>query len=358
MLLKVKISKAFPSKSLDYGTSKNILEREIKRNLFSSELTPAEEMIRTAQHFGKWKSPEDRKTFSIVISPDPKDNPTEEQLVDVVNAVLDMFFSTNQGVIVLHKDKAGTADADKYKPVLHAHFFGSIIDPTTGKNIHLSQKDLNNIRRWAEDYAEKKYGWTPLKKSKDLRRSREYKMEVLRALQQRGSYSWRLKMAEIIEQQYAEASSFNDFLLRLKNNGINIYIAGKSKKTGEVINLSEPKFSFKYRSKTLVVKATSISNRLTLEQLKIRFPELGGPENGKNIRRPERESRENEQLGKRSYSDTASAGENSGQRQNGQNGRIDYDCLFCSHDKLICKDCCRDEKRKGGVRYERNERTR
>lgn len=356
MLLKIKISKALPAKSLDYGTSKNILEQEIRRNLFSNDLSPAEEMVRTAHQLGKWYNTNDRKSFSIVISPDPKDDPTEEQLIDVTNAVLDMFFATNQGVIVLHKDKFGTADASKSKPVLHAHFFGSVVDPVTGKNLHLSQKDLYKIRKWAEEYSQKKHGWTPITKSKDLRKSKDYKREVLRTLSLRGSYSWRLKMTEIIEKQYSEASSFNDFLLRLQRNGIDVFSSRRNQKNKEGMRLPELKFSFNFRNKTMVVNASTISNNLTWEKLITRFPDFGGSKDGTGIGRSEKENKQGEWLGKGSYSEPTIR-KNSGQGYIGKSGKLDYDCIICSHDKLLCKDCSRDEIR-GGTGHERNGRTR
>lgn len=355
MLLKIKISKALPAKSVEYGTSKNILEKELKRNLFSKDLTPAQEMIRTAQQLGKWKDTNSRKTFSIVISPDPKDNPTEEQLIDVTNAVLDKFFTTNQGVIVLHKDKQGTADANKYNPLLHSHFFGSVINPLTGKNLHLSQKDLNTIRKWADDYAQTKYGWTPLTRNRELNASKKYKREVLRTLNQRGLYSWRLSMAAIIEKQYTEATSFTDFISKLQKNGISVFFSRKDRKTGTIVILPELMFSFNFKNKTMVVKATTISNKLTFTQLGKRFPEIGEEANGKNWRYSCKNS-ESQWLGKGFNS--APTRENSGQGHIGKSGRIDYNCLFCSHDKLICKDCSRDEIRKGGSCHERNGRAR
>ena len=125
-----------PDKAMKYISDKNIMPEVQRRNLHSKTLSPSEEMKRTAERFGKWKKHEERKTLSIIISPNPADNPTEEQLLDVTNAVLDRFFSTIQGIVVLHKDKSGTADSRKTKPVLHSHFEGSLVDPITGKNVH------------------------------------------------------------------------------------------------------------------------------------------------------------------------------------------------------------------------------
>lgn len=143
MVLNIKISKALPTRAIDYAVDKNLLKAPIKRNLFSDK-NPIDEMRETASKFGKWKTREERKSFSLIISPNPKDNPTEEQVIEISEAVLDKFFPTIQGFLVLHKDKG--KDSKKTNPILHAHFYGSVIDPITGKNIHLSNRDVKEIR--------------------------------------------------------------------------------------------------------------------------------------------------------------------------------------------------------------------
>ena len=157
MLIKVKMSKATPDRASAYAINKNIMDDVLKYNLFSDD--PLKEMKKLADRFGKWKTRKERKTLSIVFSPNPSDHPTEKQLVDVVNAVIDRFFSSLQGISVIHKDKEGTPDAEKKNPIMHAHFYASIIDPLTGKNVHLSNIDILEIRRWADNYAHEKYGW-------------------------------------------------------------------------------------------------------------------------------------------------------------------------------------------------------
>lgn len=113
MFLNIKISKATPERALKYAIGKNILEETKTRNLITSK-SPAEEMRDTASRYGKWQSPKDRKTFSLVISPNPKDNPTRAQVMEITEAVLDHFFPTIQGIIVLHKDKG--KDSKKTSP--------------------------------------------------------------------------------------------------------------------------------------------------------------------------------------------------------------------------------------------------
>ena len=143
MVLNIKISKALPTRAIEYAVAKNLLKEPIKRNLFSDK-NPTDEMKETASKFGKWKTHEERKSFSLIISPNPKDNPTEEQVLEVSEAILDKYFPTIQGFLVLHKDKG--KDANKTNPIPDSHFYRSKNDPITRRNIQRINKDMKEIR--------------------------------------------------------------------------------------------------------------------------------------------------------------------------------------------------------------------
>lgn len=360
MFTRVRISKSMPGSSIDYITAKNIMPEAQKRNLHSNTLSPEMEMRRTAERFGKWKRHEERKTLSLIISPNPADNPTEEQVQDVTNAVLDRFFSTIQGVVVLHRDKKGTADADKSRPVLHAHFVGSIVDPVTGKNIHFAQGDLKVIQRWADQYAHEKYGWQPFTPTRERKAHNRYRNAALRALSTRGSYSWKLDMASRIERRYSEAASYQDFVNMLASDGIEVITSRKDRNSGEIKQLPELRFSIRHRNRLMVVKASTISKMLTPPEMQKRFPELGGS-NGQ-IRgfsgQGQRQIYAPKSVGK-GHAGRQPAGENSGQGQNGvTGGKADFNCIICSHDKELCEQCSRFERWQGGISHGRYERTR
>ncbi len=362
MFTRVRISKSMPGPSISYVMDKNIMPEAQKRNLHSNTLSPEMEMRRTAERFGKWKKHEERKTLSLIISPNPADNPTEEQVSDVINAVLDSFFSTIQGVVVLHRDKKGTADADKTKPVLHAHFVGSIVDPITGKNIHFAQGDLKVIQRWADQYAYERYGWKPFTPTRERKAHNRYRNAAIRALSTRGSYSWKLDLTSRIERHYSEATSYQDFLNRLGNDGIGVISSRKDRNSGEVMQLPELRFSFNYRNRLMVVKASTISTMLSPSEIKNRFPELGGEAYGQ-IRgfsyKGQGQTFTAKPVGK-GIAGGKSAGANSGQgHQRVDVGKIDFKCLECTHDKEICELCSRfDRWQQGGNSHERNARTR
>lgn len=362
MFTRIRISKSMPGPSISYVMDKNIMPEAQKRNLHSNTLPPEGEMRRTAERFGKWKRHEERKTLSLIISPNPADNPTEEQVSDVINAVLDRFFSTIQGVVVLHRDKKGTADADKTKPVLHAHFVGSIVDPVTGKNIHFAQGDLKNIQRWADQYAYERYGWQPFSPTREKKAHNRYRNAALRAIATRGSYSWKLDMTSRIERHYMEAESYRDFLNRLEKDRIGVISSRKDRNSGEVMQLPELRFSFKYRNRLMVVKASTISTMLSPSEIRKRFPELGGKAYGQIqgfSYKGQGQTFTAKSLGK-GYAGGQPAGENSGQGHIGvTGGKADFSCVFCTHDKEICELCSRfDRWQEGGISHERNSRTR
>lgn len=358
MFTKIRTSKSMPDKAMKYISDKNIMPEAQRRNLHSKTLSPSEEMKRTAERFGKWKKHEERKTLSIIISPNPADNPTEEQLLDVTNAVLDRFFSTIQGIVVLHKDKSGTADSRKTKPVLHSHFEGSLVDPITGKNVHFNQGQIRDIQRWADEYAREKYGWMPFTRTREKLSHNHYRTAALRAIAIRGSYSWKMDMTARIERHYTEATSYLDFMERLKAEGIGVISSRKDRSTGEISKLPELRFTFRYRGRDMVVKASTLSKMLTPLEMNKRFPELGG--NHGQIRRFTQQGHgyTPKQMGS-GHGSRQPAGTDSGQghiRVDG--GKIDFQCIFCTHDKELCEQCSRfDRWQQGGIshggRYER-----
>ena len=356
MFLKIRISKSMPGKAIAYVTAKNITQEVQRRNLHSTTLPPEEEMRRTANRFGKWERHEERKMFSIIVSPNPADNPTEDQVTDITNAILDRYFSTIQCVIVLHRDKKGTADEKKNNPLLHSHAVGSIIDPITGKNIHFSHGQLAEIQRWADQYAYERYGWKPFSPTRERRSQTHYRAAALKAIAARGSYSWKADMISRIERHYQEAGSYQEFLARLKGEGIGVISSYRNRKTGEIIRLPELRFSIRYNGRLMAVKGSTISDNLSPSAMEKRFPEIGGDHG--QIRRFT--------LGQQGYTPKQMGsghagrqpGSNSGQGQGGvSDGKTDFHCIICERDREICEMCSRFERWAGGE-HERSARTR
>lgn len=330
MLIKVKMSKATPDRASNYATSKNIMDDVLKYNLFSDD--PLKEMKKLADRFGKWKTRRERKTLSIVFSPNPIDHPTEEQLADVVNAVIDHFFSSLQGIAVVHKDKKGTLDAEKKNPVMHAHFYASIIDPLTGRNVHLSNNDILEIRKWADAYAFEKYGWKPFSKTNGMSKDNLSK-KMMGRIDSRGKSSWYLDLVDNVENAYYDAVSFTDFKKRLSSNGINISI-----------NDGVIRFETAIGGRDYYVRGDRISTLLSVNSLKNKYSDF-------NVERRNNDGSQRFYTGKEKPDRMGKANsQGSGAGSRGGAGyvrKLDFQCIICSKDKSICKDCTEFYKERG-----------
>ena len=359
MFTNIRIHKTTPGKTYRYVSDKNIMPEMHLRNLYSKNLSPIAEMQRTAERFGKWTRPEARKTITIVISPNPADNPTPEQVLEVTNAVLDKFFPNLQGGIALHLDKKGTADSRKTRPILHSHFVGSIVDPITGGNAHLGKGQVREIQMWADQYAHEYFGWEPFR-PKDRSSHNRYREAVMKALAARGSYSWRMHMRELIEKHLSEAEDYKDFLRRLSTDGIGVISSYRNRKTGETARFPELRFSFRYRGKLMVVKASTVSEKLTPSLIEKRFSEMGGKHGqvwGFSYK-GQGQSFTAKNLGTGRAGGQPKGRENSGEGHVGvSNGKADFHCIICEHDREICEMCSRFERWQGGS-HERSARTR
>ena len=346
MVVNIKLSKALPERAIDYAVAKNLLKEPIKRNLFSDK-NPTDEMKETASKFGKWSTRDERKTFSMIISPNPKDNPTEEQVLEVSEAILDKYFPTIQGFLVLHKDKG--RDAHKTKPILHSHFYGSVIDPITGKNIHLSNRDVKEIREWADSYGNEHFGWTLFESGKSSRSG--YRKKMMREMVKAGHESWMRNLTENVEDAYNGALSFSDFKRRLHNQGVsveNIDVGGQLR------------FSVKVGGKDIKVNATTLSKLLDRKALSRKFTdfakeEMDGSKGFKSWNKEEIKVGAGTHQGR--YGSNTGSGACGGAGSVGSNvHKINYDCIICTRDKGICKKCIEFKKERG--EYTHGSRTR
>lgn len=333
MILNIKISKALPTRAIDYAVDKNLLKDPIKRNLFSDK-NPTDEMKETASKFGKWNTREERKSFSLIISPNPKDNPTEEQVIKVSEAILDRFFPSIQGYLVLHKDKG--RDAHKTKPILHSHFYGSVIDPITGKNIHLSNRDVKEIREWADSYANEHFGWKLFECGKRSRSG--YRKKMMREMVKSGHSSWMRELMVKVEEAYNGALSFSDFERRLRNQGI---LLENTEGSGQL------RFCVDVDRKNIKVNATTISKYLDWKALSSKFLELDKEVNNGSKECDQRSTAEIQVgtgLAKRGeYSCTWNGAGGTETRRSKQ--KINYSCIFCTRDKDICRNCIEYKER-------------
>lgn len=330
MLIKLKMSKATPDRASSYATSKNIMDDVVKYNIFSDD--PLKEMKKLADRFGKWKTRKERKTLSIVFSPNPIDRPTEEQLVDVVNAVVDRFFSSLQGIAVIHKDKKGTLDAEKINPIMHAHFYANIIDPLTGRNVHLSNNDILEIRRWADTYAHEKFGWKPFSKANGMSKGNCSK-KMMGRIENRGKASWYLDLVDKVDNAYFDAVSFNDFRNRLSDQGVQMSV-----RDGVI------RFDTTIGGRDYSVRGNKISPLLSVNSLIKKYTDFEiERRNNDGSQRLYKGKEKQDRMGK-ANSQGSGAGTRGGA---GYVRKFDFQCIVCSKDKSICKDCTEFYKERG-----------
>ena len=346
MVLNIKLSKALPARAIQYAIDKNMMDKPIRRNLFGDK-DPVKEMKETALKFGKWNTREERKTFSMIISPNPKDNPTEEQVIEISEVVLDKFFPTIQGFLVLHKDRG--KDSRKSNPILHSHFYGSIIDPITGKNIHLSNKDIKEIREWADSYANEHFGWSLFERGN--RGRNKYRNSMMQEMVKLGHGSWMRNLTESVEDAYNRALSFSDFERRLQHRGV---VMEKDAGSGQY------RFCITTNGKNIKVNATTISKQLDIKSLSMKFTDfekekIDGSKGFKSWNKEEIKVGAGTHQGR--YGSNTGSGACGGAGSVGSNVRkINYGCIICTRDKEICYRCTEFKKGKGG--YSHGSRTR
>lgn len=340
MVLNIKLSKALPERAIQYAVGKNLLDKPIRQNLFSDK-DPIKEMKETASKFGKWSTRGERKTFSMIISPNPKDNPSEDQVLEISQAVLDKYFPTIQGILVLHKDK-GT-DSRKANPVLHAHFYGSIIDPVTGRNIHLSNKDMKAIRAWADSYAHEHFGWSSFVQMGHSRNG--YRKKMMQEMVKSGHGSWMRNLVESVEEAYNGALSFSDFERRLQHRGVTM-----EKDAGS----GQYRFCITTNGKNIKVNATTISKQLDIKSLSNKFTDFVKEEpNGSKGQQSWNKEEVKVDTGSDKRGGSNRFGNGAGGTESGSisKQKNKYECIFCTRDKAICRKCSEYKRERGEHSY-------
>lgn len=218
MITKVQFSKAFPDSAMQYAEGKNMLP-----SIYSEGFTMddhAEELRRIGKLFGKYWSPDERKSFSIVLSPSPKDNATAEQLVDVGRYLMRKYFPGVPFEMAVHLDKG--KDAEKSSPVIHGHIYGGVIHPITGKKMHLSDKERRSLQDDIDKYVMTRFGWMVI----DRRSTSRTSMKGARG-PSAGIYSWKKDLLTRVLDAYENSHSFYGFRENLEQLGVSLLMTRK-----------------------------------------------------------------------------------------------------------------------------------
>ena len=244
MITKIRFSKAFPDAEMEYGAAKTITEGVYSENFLTDD--HAEELRRIGRLFGKYWSQDERKSFSIVLSPSPDDNPTNAQLIEVGRYLMRKYFDRLPYEMSIHLDKG--KDAEKAKPVKHLHIYGGVIDPITGKKMHLSDRERRRIQDDVDRYVSQKFGWMTIDRRSTSRISTKGARKP-----SSGQYSWVEDLRLRVVAAYEKSNSFDDFRLKLKDAGVGVLLNRKDgtprneigfifqSKTGEIVQCQGPR---------------------------------------------------------------------------------------------------------------------
>lgn len=244
MITKIRFSKAFPDAEMEYGAAKTITEFVYSENFMTND--HAEELRRIGKLFGKYCSQNERKSFSIVLSPSPNDNPTNEELIEVGRYLMRKYFDRLPYEMSIHLDKG--KDAEKDMPVKHLHIYGGVIDPITGKKMHLSDSQRRRIQDDVDRYVSQKFRWMTIDRRSTSRISTKGARKP-----SSGQYSWVEDLRLRVVAAYEKSNSFDDFRLKLKDAGVGVLLNRKDgttrneigfifqSKTGEIVQCQGPR---------------------------------------------------------------------------------------------------------------------
>ena len=244
MITKIQFSKAFPDTEMEYGAAKTITDGIYSENFLTDD--HAGELRQIGKLFGKYWSPDERKSFSIVLSPSPDDSPTNEELIEVGRYLMRKYFGRIPYEMSIHLDRGN--DAKKDKPVKHLHIYGGVIDPITGKKMHLSDSQRRRIQDDIDKYVSQKFGWMIIDRRGTSRTSTKGARRP-----SSGQYSWMEDLRRRVVAAYEKSNSFDDFRLKLKAAGVGVLLNRKDgtprnelgfifqSKTGEFVQCQGPR---------------------------------------------------------------------------------------------------------------------
>lgn len=218
MLTKCRFYKVPPEQLEIYPEEKSIIP-PVRRNFMNKDGSSYLEFRRIAKLYNKELGYNERKSFSIILSPSPDDKPTAKQLVIIADAVMKWWVPDIPYVVSVHFDKG--ADSQKKHPVMHAHIIGSTINPITGRKLHLSNKERREMKNFVDNFVVAKFGWmriVPRKKS----RGPEANVSKLERLKNSGEYSWKEDLRQKVINALNSSSNAVEFFGNLTATDIGI----------------------------------------------------------------------------------------------------------------------------------------
>ena len=128
-LLKMKSSKATPTKGISYIIDPNKAELVTSLNM-SDNQNYSDQFKQTQQLHNKGGKYNERKYYHVKISADPSDSITPQLSHQLAEKVASQLFPSHECVIATHTDT----------DVVHSHIIVNAVNFDTGKKLHISDK--------------------------------------------------------------------------------------------------------------------------------------------------------------------------------------------------------------------------
>jgi hypothetical protein len=211
-ILKVVGSKAGIKKTIDYVKSHEKTTENLISGINCNSETATVEMLETKQNFGKESG---RQCMHLVQSFNPHTcNKTAEEIHQIGKEFAEKQFAGYEVLIATHKDKLH----------IHNHIIINSVNLETGKKIHTSKRDLQEMKNSSDEVA-LKYG-VAIEQKEKLNRAKintynhdKYKI-VEQAMNQKTKKSFLIEMKTAIDEVRKKAENKNEFIFLLSEKNI------------------------------------------------------------------------------------------------------------------------------------------
>ncbi|MCD8205917.1 MAG: relaxase/mobilization nuclease domain-containing protein [Clostridia bacterium] len=213
-LFKMMASKSPPRNGIHYVTRKDKAIRVGNLNMFGkTEDEFVEEFQANVEFFHKEQREDSRTYYHCILSPDPKDGITPDNMLDFAGDVAEEFFPESQCVIGVHRDNGN----------VHAHIIVNATNIQSGNKLQVN-KYLYSVMKEKVNVMGEKYGLTPIDfhKKPDVKISSAERQHISKY-----GTSRFMAIRDAIEKAMKEAVDENDFIHEVEKKNIQITRAGK-----------------------------------------------------------------------------------------------------------------------------------
>lgn len=155
-----------------------------------------------------------RRYYHFILSPDPKDNPSVEDVMDLARAWAIENYPDGQWVVDIHNDNKGR--------ICHAHIALNAYNPSTGLKIHRNDSKIKREAR-SLNRLKAERGMSILPDIDDISVGERKFTRVESELRDRGFTPWKDRLRDAIETIAPLSKDFIQFQSSLRALGIEVY---------------------------------------------------------------------------------------------------------------------------------------